>query len=149
MTLTREQKIANLGKYAKKGNIPWNKGMKATDDERIRRFVEAGHKAMTGKEPWNKGKTGYHTSRFGQPQLNRREDNHPLFKDGKAGYRAIHRWIELRLGKPQLCSLCGDDGEHRYHWANKNHEYNLNLKDWIRLCPKCHKSWDKRGGAFL
>ena len=34
----------------------WNKGIKAVDDERIKRFCDAGHKARRGKSSWNKGK---------------------------------------------------------------------------------------------
>jgi len=45
------------GNQINKGRIPWNRGLKATQDERIRKFVEAGHKASKGKPSWSKGKT--------------------------------------------------------------------------------------------
>ena len=38
-----------------KGCIPWNKGLKVTDDIRVQNFVEAGHKSTRGKPSWNKG----------------------------------------------------------------------------------------------
>ncbi len=40
-----------------KGHIPWNKGLKAKDDERVKKSVEACHKATKGKPAWNKGKS--------------------------------------------------------------------------------------------
>lgn len=36
------------------GNIPWNKGLKAEDDERVKRNCDAMHKAHCGKSSWNK-----------------------------------------------------------------------------------------------
>jgi 5-methylcytosine-specific restriction endonuclease McrA len=39
----------------KKGFTPWNKGLKAKDDERIKRSINACHLASKGLIPWNKG----------------------------------------------------------------------------------------------
>jgi len=46
-----------IGVYLhKKGIIPWNKGKKAKDDERIKKFSDAGHKARMGKPGYWLGK---------------------------------------------------------------------------------------------
>lgn len=39
-----------------KSKQSWSKGLKASEDERIKRFCEAGHKARRGKSSWIKGK---------------------------------------------------------------------------------------------
>lgn len=44
-----KNRLAHLGKPA------WNKGLKAEDDIRIKKFVEAGNKANRGKPSWNSG----------------------------------------------------------------------------------------------
>jgi len=31
----------------------------------------------------------------------------------------------------------------KIHWANKSGEYLRDKDDWIRLCCKCHKKYDK------
>jgi hypothetical protein len=59
-------------------------------------------------------------------------------------YRKIHKWIEHKLGKPEQCEICKKDGltGHQIHWANLSGKYLLKVKDWIRLCVKCHKRYD-------
>lgn len=65
------------------------------------------------------------------------------WKGDKVGYRGLHQWVNRRLGKPMCCDMCGDLKKSRYHWANKSHEYKRDITDWIRLCAKCHKEYDK------
>ena len=36
-------------KKALSGNIPWNKGLKVCDDERVKRFVDAGHRGTKAR----------------------------------------------------------------------------------------------------
>lgn len=60
-------------------------------------------------------------------------------------YRSLHSWVDRHLGKPKLCSLCGqNDITKRYHWANIGHTYKRVKTDWIRVCVKCHKAFDKQ-----
>lgn len=63
----------------------------------------------------------------------------------KIGYRGIHTWIILRLGKPKKCEHCKKDGltGRKIHWANISHLYKRSEEDWIRLCAKCHGKYDK------
>lgn len=58
------------------------------------------------------------------------------------GYSGLHKWVGKKLGKPQVCWECGITGE-RHHWANLSGEYKRNTTDWARLCPLCHKKYDK------
>lgn len=66
------------------------------------------------------------------------------FSNSVIGYRAIHLWVERKLGKPKLCSECSftSDNGRQFHWANLSGEYKRNLSDWKRLCVSCHRKMD-------
>lgn len=64
------------------------------------------------------------------------------WKGSAAGYRAIHIWVEQRLGKASVCSLCQKNCG-RIHWANIDHKYNRVLSDWTSLCAHCHYWFDR------
>ena len=66
--------------------------------------------------------------------------NHHGWKGEKAGYRAIHYWVERQLGKPKKCSICGT--EKNVQWANKDHKYKRNVEDYFEACSSCHKIHD-------
>ena len=57
---------------------------------------------------------------------------------------ALHAWVEKHLGKPKICWDCNRTDSKIYHWANISREYKRSngLKDWKRLCPKCHIIFD-------
>ena len=60
--------------------------------------------------------------------------------DGKDG---LHNWVEKHLGKPKLCEHCRTTKAKKFEWANKSQLYKRDLKDWIRLCTKCHLAYDR------
>ena len=64
------------------------------------------------------------------------------WKGEKAGISAIHRWVEKNLGKPEKCEYCKEIKAKIYEWANISQKYKRELKDWIRLCRKCHAKFD-------
>lgn len=70
----------------------------------------------------------------------------PMWKGNSVSYRGLHQWIVRKLGTPDTCSLCSKSGlkGRAIHWASKNHSYSRNLDEWIRLCSKCHGSYDRR-----
>jgi len=76
------------------------------------------------------------------------DENHGRWKGDDAGYRAIHQWIARKLGTPMKCTFCLTVKAKRFHWANISGEYTREFKDWIRLCPSCHKNFDKRGENY-
>ena len=84
---------------------------------------------------WNRGQ------KF--PQFS--AENHYAWKGDDVSYRSLHKWVERQLGKPKECKSCrNQDLKHRqYHWANKSRNYLRLTSDWIRLCVKCHKAYDK------
>lgn len=81
------------------------------------------------------------------------DEKSPMWKGDKAGYDPIHRWIERKLGKPRICRFCKTTtiprGRKRwFEWANKDHKYKRNLKDWVRLCVPCHRQYDIKNNAY-
>jgi len=88
------------------------------------------------------GQKGYWTGKK-RPEIS--DEKHFKWKGIEAGYRALHIWVEKRLGKPRFCEHCGNRelGHRHYHWANISRKYKRDLKDWLRLCAKCHKKYDK------
>ena len=71
------------------------------------------------------------------------EEKHLNWKGNNVGYQALHTWVRKHKGTPQKCEHCGRTDKKKYEWANIDHSYKRNLDDWIRLCTKCHREYDK------
>ncbi len=84
------------------------------------------------------------TSKMLAALANNRGEKSLMWKGAAVGYRALHKWVENRLGKPGDCARCEKTGltGHQIHWANISGEYKRELSDWIRLCALCHKRND-------
>ena|SRR3990167_9457645 len=67
---------------------------------------------------------------------------HPLWKDGKVGYKSLHEWIGVNWGKAKefICTHCI---KRALDWANVNGIYNRERENWMPLCRSCHKKFDK------
>lgn len=71
-------------------------------------------------------------------------ENSQAWKGDKVGYRALHSWVQREKGKAMTCEICNSfGGEHGCHWANISGEYIRDKKDFVSLCPKCHKMFDR------
>lgn len=76
------------------------------------------------------------------------KSNHPFgeksfaWKGDRAGYKAIHCWINKRFGKPMVCEICGDIAAKRYEWAMTTKTLSRNRNDWKRVCCSCHRIID-------
>lgn len=129
--------------------------------EETKRKMSLSHKGK--KKPWVKGFKGVHTeesrlkmslAKIGVKQseqhrinqgLGHRGEKHGLWKGDEVSYRNLHKWVERMFGKPSKCSACGKVGYGRQiHWANISHKYLRDITDWVRLCVKCHKQYDKK-----
>lgn len=68
------------------------------------------------------------------------------WKGDDVGYSGLHKWVRKVLGRPTICEHCKRSGltGKQIHWANKSREYKRKKDDWIRLCVKCHKKYDKK-----
>jgi hypothetical protein len=78
------------------------------------------------------------------------KDNHE-WKGEKVSYSALHWWLKREKGNPRKCEICGKVGEKingrwNIDWANTNHKYRRNLKDYIGMCKKCHDKYDIQNG---
>ena len=68
-----------------------------------------------------------------------------------AGYGAKHTWVRNEFGHPYKCGCCGKLGEYtgtkwNIHYANISKKYKKIQNDWLPLCAKCHRKFDKKVG---
>lgn len=124
---------------SKKGKPSWNKGLPKT--------WESPGDFKKGSTPWNKGNSEYAKKLgFGKWMVGRKGKIANGWKGDEVGYGALHDWVRREKGTPTRCSHCGKTSKipQMMHWANVDHKYKRNLNDWIRLCAKCHKEYDKQ-----
>lgn len=98
-----------------------------------------GNLRCLNREPWNKGVKGIHLS----PQTEWKKVG-SSFWGTRIEYLKLHRWVAKRMGRPTTCNQCGQQNlrGREIHWANKSGKYIKKLSDWIRLCAKCHFTYD-------
>lgn len=94
----------------------------------------------------NKGKHSSPETEFKKGMV--ADEKNPQWKGDDVKYTGLHMWLYRKLGKPTKCEHCGKDGltGKQIHWANVSGEYKRDLKDWIRLCSKCHGKYDALHG---
>ena len=67
-----------------------------------------------------------------------------MWKGNKAGYFAIHEWVNRRLGKITKCDKYSTTKPKRYELAlKKGHKCERNLFNWFKLCRSCHFKYDE------
>lgn len=69
-------------------------------------------------------------------------ENNPNWKGNKVKYIALHSWVNRTLGKATYCSNDSKHFSKKYEWANIDHKYSRNVKDYKQLCPSCHRKLD-------
>lgn len=95
--------------------------------------------SMLGKRP--KNLTWLHSVNKGE--------KHGNWKGHKVKSGALHDWVRRWKGKPQECEHCkATCKEKRLTWANIDHKYRRNLRDFIPLCYKCHQKYDIKHNNF-
>ena len=106
-----------------KGQIVWNKG-KPWSEEMKRKLSEA---------------------HLGLPNPMKGKERPHKWTGDKPSYSSVHKWIVVMYGKPTTCEHCGKTGltGQKINWANTNHEYKKVREEWMRLCAKCHRDYDK------
>src|ERR1051325_5326877 len=70
------------------------------------------------------------------------------WKGDKVSKDGLHDWVYYHKGNPKKCEHCAkpnikERGQWILDWANKSHEYKRDLNDWLALCLKCHRAYDK------
>ena len=68
------------------------------------------------------------------------------FAGDMVGYCGLHDWVRAQLGPANIytCDYCGGT-ESRMEWANKSWTYKRDITDWLALCSKCHRHYDRNG----
>jgi len=128
---------------------PFSEKRKKEARERVKKEWSTGKRkggwklSETNKENIRKGHLGLLHSN--ETITNMSEQNSVHWKGNKVGYRALHSWIQRKLGKAIKCSVCGKEyNGHKIHWANKDHKYRRILTDYFQSCSKCHGEYDKK-----
>ena len=160
-------------KQFKKGMIPWNKGLKAKDDIRIKKIVEAAHRATKGKPSKNRGKKitfrhgmlGKHHSeeskeKMRKPHYKARGINNWKWKGGTGterhqlmGKYEYIKWRSMVFERDNYtCQDCGVKGvylmaHHKKPWTEYP-ELRYELINGITYCKDCHAKNDKYYSRF-
>ena len=127
-----------------KNDIPWNKGIPMSEEAKRKLS-----KSLKGKTSWAKGKTFSikYRKKLSESHKGKNESLASNWKGNKAGYHAIHLWINKYKIKPQQCTDCGKEvSKYSMHWSNIDHKYRRNLDDYIARCSSCHKCYDLKNG---
>ena len=118
----------------------WNKGLKGIHLNPSTEFKK-------GMKPWNLGKKWNNESKekMRLAKLGKKDQETNRWMGDKVKYRALHSWVIRKLGKASKCTFCNQykTTPKSIHWANRSQEYKRDLNDWIQLCAKCHKAYDK------
>ena len=73
-------------------------------------------------------------------KITRKKSGNPNWKGDNAAYSSIHCWVRKNFKDLGKCENCGHTKF--LAWANKDHKYSRNRKDWMRLCERCHQRYD-------
>lgn len=135
--------VAENKGWLKKGHTGWNKGKAGTYKNGPilnRKGIQnnPGTQFKKGETPWNKGKKFEEIS----------GEKHHNWMGDEVGYQGVHRWVNIVLGKPAICSRCPELNAKRYEWHNKSGEYKRDVSDWERLCSKCHRAEHRKNGSL-
>lgn len=116
-----------------------------TRDKISHRMLGNNYGFKKGQPSWNKGKKGGTVWNKGIKYVAVTGERNWQWQGESATYRVKHRWVTRHLGTPDTCEHCGKSGlsGRQIHWANIDHTYRRVAEDWIRLCAKCHKAYDK------
>src|SRR3990167_4614842 len=71
-----------------------------------------------------------------------KRENSKCWKGDRIGYDGLHSWIHREFSKPKKCENCGTTKSYRFEWANISGKYKRDIKDFKRLCVKCHRNFD-------
>jgi len=103
---------------------------------KIRKFCSLGcfHKSSNIKNSWFKK---------GHKSFSKKGELSPNWLGNNVSYGALHFRIRRALGSAKKCQFCGTKTAKKYEWASKEHKYLNDTKEWLSLCCKCHRNYDK------
>ncbi len=127
-----------VNKYTKQ-EVDLNKAKKLYESGMTQKEV-AERLGTTQKVIWMRFKEVGYKCRIAKKRNQLGENNHN-WKGDKAEYKALHRRVEEKRGRPKKCEKCGTIKSKRYEWANLTGDY-ANPEDYKRMCKKCHIHFD-------
>ena len=68
-------------------------------------------------------------------------EKHGMWKGDKAGYAAIHYWVQRYKPKPEVCDLCGKSG--KLQLSNKTGKLIRDIENFQYVHKSCHIKYDK------
>lgn len=123
--LTYNVKVKNKG-WFKKGEVPWNKGVKMDEAVRQKMSEQRKGKHYSPRTEFTVGQTS--------------GDKNSKWKGDNVGYYALHCYMKRNFEWPDSCEFCGS---HRnLELANTEYEYNRDPDNWKILCHRCHFRYD-------
>ena len=69
-------------------------------------------------------------------------EKNPMWKGDNVTYRSLHNYISVHKIRYNKCELCSKENI-KTCFASKDNSYTRDIKDWIRLCYKCHYKADR------
>ncbi len=70
-----------------------------------------------------------------------KNEKHWGWKGDSVSYEALHAWIKKRKKKPMRCGHCKQ--KKKLELANRSHQYKRDVDDYMYVCRKCHRVYDK------
>lgn len=126
MSIKTKGQRRSISTEFKKGLTPWNNNTKGTGIMK------------SNKTSFKKGDRISPSTEFKKGDI-------PFnWKGENVGYFSLHAWVSRHKGKAKVCHACGSTDN--VQWANKSLEYKRDLEDWIELCCKCHRKYDRENG---
>lgn len=139
--------------------IPWNKGLTKEDLRVAKNTSNTKSQFKKGQTPWNKGLKGViipwnkgiprteeekrkmSLAKLGKPNPLIAGDLNPMYKpDRNIGYAQKHRVMRKKFEDIKVCQKCGSDYD--LELSNISGKYLLEESDWQKLCINCHKKYD-------
>ena len=99
----------------------------------------------------DKGRTGKPNKKRGGFYPQHRGINNGMWKGDDASYVTFHTWLYREKGRASnhKCSFKSKDCLGRIEWANISREYKRDLDDWMPLCTKHHRQFDKGFNSII
>ncbi len=131
--------------YSHRGQIPWNKGVPRSEETKRKISLSLSGRKVPRKlvekrirsRAWYKHDTNT-KNKMSISQIER------WGYGNRPNYDANHHWLKNQFGKAIKCDNdeCIFKSPKRFEWANISGYHKRDRKDYLQLCPSCHRKWD-------
>lgn len=126
------------------------KGISLSKETQFKKGEKPLYSFPKGHKPWNKDKKGIHQSPLTEFKVGQfTNEKHFRWKGESANLKTKHKWVSRNKGVAEQCQNCGIGKDKKIiDWANVDHKYRRELDDYIPLCRKCHRQYDKENNGY-